>query len=330
MKRYVVIMAAVLTVGLTVGGVAASTASARVCFLVSNFRNRQNAGNWAGFNSTTGQCTSEVVKLTGEWVLVKRLVRPTVGNLWCAEILLTAGREPEKETGTFEDEECRRENARPNVGDFIEVIVPATARSTSVLPLSGESFPVSITSSSTEATELQNAAGTLKGKEFSSSGEILKQTGGLYKAEFKNVEEPVSKTKCNTSGDGAGVVLMPQDNFFFVHDESQEKGAAILFQVGEFPMVCGTTTVKIKGSQVGLVTNPNKAGEDILTSFKLKLHCSATIGESEDTAYWTSLLSSKLTPVLLANFGVGFRKACELISGEPIVNIGKMVEMMNP
>jgi hypothetical protein len=216
------------------------------------------------------------------------------------------------------------------LGSIAASAASAAPRSTSVLTLPGESLPVTVSGSSTEATELQNAAGTLKGREFTSSGEILKATGGLYKAEFKNVEEPVSREKCKSSGDVAGIVLTPQANFFAVHDETEEKGAGLLFEVPEFTITCGATSIKIKGNQLGLVTNPNRANEDLLTSFKLKLHCSATIGEPEDTQYWTSLLSSKLTPVLLANFGTGFKKACELISGETTLNLGKMIEMMNP
>ena len=307
MKRYTVVLVVAVAGGLALVGAIPSLAAAEACYRVQI----RGTGNYSDEN-----CTRRVPLLTGEYVL-GTLKHRIAGNLWCLELL--------EEVGTHEDELCSRLLAH---GRFIEVL-PAS-KSTSVLLLSGESFPVSVNGSSTEATELQNAAGTLKGREASSTGEILKETGGLYKAEFKNVEEPVSRAKCNSSGDGAGVVLTLQANFFAVHDEDELRGAGILFEVPEFSITCGTTTVKIKGNQVGLVTNPNRSGEDLLTSFKLKLHCSSTVGEPEDTQYWTSLLASKLTPVLLANFGTGFKKACELVSGETTVNLGKMIEMMNP
>jgi hypothetical protein len=72
-------------------------------------------------------------------------------------------------------------------------------------------------------------------------------------------------------------------------------------------------------------------GRDILSLFLGHLHCVAgRIGEPEDQQYWLSLLSSKLTPLLLANFGAGFRKACMEIVGKIHIDISQMAEFMNP
>jgi hypothetical protein len=204
------------------------------------------------------------------------------------------------------------------------------ATSTSVLVL--EAFPVSFTSLPAEPnaikTELQNVAGTLKGEGLFLRGEFLKATGGLYEVLFLKVELPASKAECATEGDAKGEVLVPRGNFTVVHDISSGEGVGILFEVKEFMVTCGIVKVKIKGSALGLLT---PVGKQILwLGLEASLHCDGkTTGEPKETKYWTSLLSSELTALLLANFGTGFKRSCEEIVPTTVsIDVGKMIELM--
>jgi hypothetical protein len=222
------------------------------------------------------------------------------------------------------------------LGSFAASAASATPKSTSVLLLSGGNFPVKFSSLPADnpnnriKSELQNAAGTLKGEGFLLQGELTSATSGTYEVLFLNVEEPTSREKCNTAGDGVGEVLVPKGAVTLVHDENEEKGAGELFEVKEFTITCGTLRITIKGNVVGLAEEI-PVGRDILSLFLAHLHCVAgRTGEPEDQQYWISLLSSRLTPLLLANFGGGFRKACEEIVGKIHIDISQMAEFMNP
>jgi hypothetical protein len=220
------------------------------------------------------------------------------------------------------------------LGSFAASAAFATPKSTSVLLLEGASFPIRFSSLPAEPntikSELQNAAGTLTGEGFLLQGELTSATSGLYEVLFLNVTEPTNREKCNTTGDGRGEVLVPKGNLTLVHDESEEKGAGELFEVKEFTITCGTLRITIKGNVVGLAEEI-PVGRDILSLFLAHLHCvTGRFGEPEDQQYWISLLSSRLTPLLLANFGGGFRKACEEIVGKIHIDISQMAEFMNP
>jgi hypothetical protein len=181
------------------------------------------------------------------------------------------------------------------------------------------------------ASEFQNAGGTLNGAGFLAQGNITDATGGLVELLFLEVENPNSKSKCHTAGDSTGEVLLPRLDFNFVHDESPEQGAAILYTVPEFTIECGTEKIKLKGTVLSLLLNLPSSG-DVLSLLTLTTHCSSTVGEPSDVHYWTSLLLSELTALLLANFGAGFRKACEQINGTAgtvDVSVSKMIELQH-
>jgi hypothetical protein len=103
--------------------------------------------------------------------------------------------------------------------------------------------------------------------------------------------------------------------------------------VPEFEIKCpGGPSPKIKGTVLSLVLNVPSSG-DILSLLTITTHCSSTLGEPSDIHYWTSLLSSELTALLLTNFGTGFKKSCEQVNGTTgtvDVDIAKMIEIMNP
>jgi hypothetical protein len=219
----------------------------------------------------------------------------------------------------------------------------AAPTSTSALLLAGDSFPVSFSSlpvdngagSNTVLSELQNAAGKLKGKGVLLQGEILKATGGLYAAIFLLVLENETGKKCNTLGNPAGEVRVPRGNFFLVHDLTENTGGGVLFEVKPFDIECeGGVLVEIKGNVLGLI---KPVGTEILwTGAKGSLECknpgtSEELGIPKENKYWTSLLSSELKARLEANFGTGFKQACELIGAagfELPIDVSKMIELM--
>jgi hypothetical protein len=213
------------------------------------------------------------------------------------------------------------------LGSLAVSAASAAPKSTSVLLLSVESLPVAFsTLLLTISSELMNAAGSITATRSLAQGNITSETGGLIDLLFAG-------TECNTGGDPSGEVLFPHTPFHFVHDESSEKGAALLYEIPEFTMFCpGGAQVRLKGTLLSLVTNA-VAGSDILSLVTITTHCSGTTGEPADIHYWTSLLSSELRALLLMQFGGGFRKACLQLNGTTgVVNISvaKMIEVMNP
>jgi hypothetical protein len=199
------------------------------------------------------------------------------------------------------------------------------------LPLTGESFPIVFSSLPADSpnngikTEFQNAAGTLKGAGFTLKGEIANSIGGEYEASFLSVEEPTSREKCNTAGDGAGEVLAPKGSFKFVHDINEREGLGTLFEVKEFEVTCGVAKIKLRGNALGLL---KPIGREILwLGGEGELHCGKLVGEPAETKYWVG--SSGETAQLLANFGAGFRKSCEEVVATPLkIDFSKMIELM--
>jgi hypothetical protein len=126
---------------------------------------------------------------------------------------------------------------------------------------------------------------------------------------------------------------MPLSNFFLVHDISAERGGGILFQVPEFEVICPGTGIagKFRGTVLGLLLPLER--EILWTGTAVSVECRTREGTGTplETSYWTSLLSSELTAILLANFGVGFHAACLLIGAagfELEIDVNKMIELM--
>jgi len=212
----------------------------------------------------------------------------------------------------------------------------ASLKSTSVLLLPGGAFPVTFSSLPKEPnailSQLQSAAGTLRGEGVLLQGSFTTATGGNYEVLFLHV---VNGTEtCKTPGEAVlGEVLLPHARFTLVHDETSETGAGILFEVPEFTIECGAATkIKIVGTVLGLLL---PAGQEILwLGGGASVTCKNTSGgEPSETKYWLSLLLSELTALLLANLGTGFKKACELITPEGSAkdvafDVSQMIELM--
>jgi hypothetical protein len=215
----------------------------------------------------------------------------------------------------------------------------AAPTSTSVLLLSGDAFPVKFSSlpkePNTIKSELQNPIKNLEGEGILLQGEFLKSTGGLYEVLFLNVKEAGTPIKrCNSLGDPIGEVLVPQNNFFLVHDISEKEGAGVLFEA-KLDIECeGGVLIQIQGKVLGLLL---PVGKEILwTGGKGGVECKVKGGEEgqgvpKENKYWTSLLSSELTARLETNFGTGFKQGCELIGAagfELEIDVNKMIELM--
>jgi hypothetical protein len=205
-------------------------------------------------------------------------------------------------------------------------VASASAAEPTVLFLSPETFPVELTgSNATTATELQNAAGTLKGEGYTLAMTEKAASEKAYSVTFSGVNK--NGEKCNSPGAGTGSVVISANPYKLVFDalgaEAPALGVAALFTVNELTVECGTTKIKIKGNALGLVTPIKTEG----TAFKGILHCSATVGEPAETKFWNSA-GTEETAKLEANFGSGFKKACELITGEVPLTASKMIEIM--
>jgi hypothetical protein len=223
----------------------------------------------------------------------------------------------------------------------------AAPTSTSALLLSGDSFPVKFSSlpadqppgNNTDSSELQDPAVSLEGKGLLLQGEFLKSTGGLYEVIILNVVVRGTAQKCNSLGDPAGEVLVPRGNFYLVHDINEKEGGGVLFEAGTptnpLHIECdGGILLEIKGNMLGLLKPVST--EILWTGGKVSLECKVKAGEAgegvpKETKYWTSLLASELTALLLVNVGTGFKKACELIGTggfELPIDVSKMIELM--
>jgi hypothetical protein len=201
-------------------------------------------------------------------------------------------------------------------------VASASAAEPTILFLSPETFPVKMNANEpTTATELQNAAGSLKGEGFTLEMEETATTK-TYTVDFTNVKKGTES--CNSPGDAAGVVLLVKNPYQLAFDSLSPLGVAALFTVEpELTVECGATKVKIKGNVLGLVTPIETEG----TAFKGILHCSATVGEPAEVKYWPNS-GTETTALLLANFGTGFKKACENVAGEVSLTSSKMITIM--
>ena len=200
----------------------------------------------------------------------------------------------------------------------VGTIAPASAAEPAI-QIPGGSFPVTLTGSEPTAfTELQNAAGTLKGTGVSVRIEATAARSGTYTATFKAVKKGAES--CNSAGAGAGEVVIPATNTVkLVYDAlGTELSAGLLFNLAELEVKCGTTKVFIRGTDLGAVGPINATAKT--AGFMTTLKCShKSGGEPFDVDYWENTETVFKVALLEANFGTGFKKACELIETFPSV-----------
>jgi hypothetical protein len=199
----------------------------------------------------------------------------------------------------------------------------AFASSPTALLLS-EAFPNGFKSGKLETvkSELQNAAGKLNGTGILVQGSLTAASTGKVEVLFLNVVK--GETRCTGEGEkGTGEVLTDGE-FTLVHDESVSSGVAGLLKILPLVVVCGATKIKIEGTVLILLT---PVGSEVST-INTTIHCSSTVGEPAKTKFWNAS-NVEESALLLANFGTGFKKACEEIPGTTALEAEKMVELMN-
>ncbi|MFZ0179580.1 MAG: hypothetical protein WAL84_06875 [Candidatus Dormiibacterota bacterium] len=213
------------------------------------------------------------------------------------------------------------------------VVASASAERPNILFLPGGNFPIKFKSLPVEPNtipwELQSAAGAFKGEGVLLNGEYTSAEGGKF--DFLLLHFAKGTTKCTGEGEKAEGEVLAEGTFKSVHDETANKGDAILLEPKLVLILCGISKMHIEGTLLMLVDV--KLNEDVVLVLGL-LHCGTPTGEPADTKYWEAGVEEK-HPLLLVNFGTGFKKAClEVVTnaeknGMLDIDLEPMVEFMS-
>jgi hypothetical protein len=347
MRKRITIVGTLMGAVFALSGFGASAASASGCYLVSNFENLKKGGSFSTINNGTGQCETEVVKLTGRWVLVEALLSKTVEDLYCAKLLLTAGREPEKETGYYKNqnpEKCETvlPKAEENKSDYTEVIVPEMTKllpeptaGASLTDRIEQASPGHLLSVGKSEVTCKKGSGT---ESFTSANE---GTGSM------TLEECTSSlsTKCTSTGETAGKVKTEGEIHFWLALLMEAGGGSTLvgasvFLFKEIPIVCENATKTIKIEIV--VQNKSCLAADVLPTSMNKLVSSVQEEFTEWSSGETQILSAlppettkeiSCLPTIKTNGGTA-----ELFALSALILLSKFeksggsltIELMNP
>ncbi len=179
-------------------------------------------------------------------------------------------------------------------------------------------------------SELQSTAGILTGE-----GVLLKITlnassddEGTFEALFLHVKK--GTTPCSGEGEkNAGEVLLA-GGVKTVHDITETTGNGLLFEPAEITIACELLKIHVKGTSLALFKGEGtQEGNDFkqwLGDLLCKNASGEKIGEPLEEKFWG--LSGAGTALLLSNFGSGFKKSCELIFTEVLLDSNKMAELM--
>lgn len=197
--------------------------------------------------------------------------------------------------------------------------------------LLGEGFPLGLESGKLETakSELQNAAGVLKGEGLLVQGELTTASAGnTFDVLFLHVKK--GEETCTGEGEKNPGEVLTISSVKLVHDLSATTGVAALLTLTGSHLVglalvvlCGTLKIKIEGTLLALLL---PVGSEV-TEVETVVHCSTTVGEPKEVKYWNEA-NVELSTLLLANFGTGFKKACEEIFTNTKLKLTKMAELM--
>ena len=96
-----------------------------------------------------------------------------------------------------------------------------------------------------------------------------------------------------------------------MYDKLSPLGVAARLAVPEIKESCGTATkIKVRGSILGLITPVNTIIKARSTTMQFAVHCTATVGEAEETRYWNQSGVEEHVK-LEANAGVSFEKRAD-------------------
>lgn len=197
--------------------------------------------------------------------------------------------------------------------------------------LSSETYPV-VGEGSVEGAEvvaLETELGEFlppPGSKLSIAWELTElSSAGPMTIMLSGVQEPKSKTTCNTSGDPAGTVKFTGE-YHVVDTSIAPLTAALLVSFKELVVECnsGKLKIKIRGPVVVKLTKVTSGTE--VTEFGLQVKCSGK-GKQELKEYLTD--EGKGTKaVLTENLGLGFESACENVREEVVVSATKMLDFL--
>jgi hypothetical protein len=257
----------------------------------------------------------------GGYVLatVEKLV--TAPYLYCAE--LDSG---EILSGLFLKAKCEeKDTAGSEVGKWTYVLFGLP---TLLLLLTGETLPVEMKGENkTDKTKLETKLGELNGEGYLIQLHWTNSSSNLGAADLLFTEVEEKTTKCNTSGDGTGLVLIENAEWHLVYILLDPLQVGLLFLVPQFTIKCGSISEKVKGSSITTVA---PLGEGEHETFEGVSAC-LTNEKPSVTKYWNDE-GEEVTSKLEAEInGLGkFEEACENVEGTATLKATEMLEISEP
>jgi hypothetical protein len=312
MMRRIGITGVFLVAVFAFSGLVASSASAAppkgLCWKVEFSTN----GNYNNY------CLEKVAAGKGTYVLAE-LVEEQGYHLYCAKLDGTEA------VGPVEGAKCEKLLAG-FTGKFVTVLFGLPT----LLLLSGGNLPVELKGESrTAKTKLETKLGELTGEGFLIQGHWtnLLRNSGPASLLLTNVGEKT--TKCSTSGDGTGLVLIDNAEWHLVYVSLDPLAVGILVAGPVFSVRCGSATEKIKGS--GLATAaPFEKWVEPSEAFEGDLSCLSN-GKPGLTKYWTEAGEVETVKLEAEINGLGkFEEACENVEGTTKAFPTEMIEISQP
>jgi hypothetical protein len=301
-----------LTVAFALSGLAASSASALpkgLCWKVE----KANTGNY------THYCLEKAADLDGSYVLAE-IVAKQGTDLWCAKI------DNSEPTGTSEGSKCEKLISN---GLFTTVLYGLP---TFLLLTGSLSSPITLLGvNKTLKTRLSTIGGELTGEGFLIQILwTLLESGSLGPAQilFENVGE--KSTKCKTSGDGTGLVLIDDAQWHLVYILLDPLEVGILFLIPQFTMTCGVVAEKIKGSWMWTMT-PLEEWVAAKGSFEGVSKCLSNKHTPGITKYWNDEGEEVTAKLEVELNGLGkFEEACLNLEVPVKLETPEMLEISQP
>lgn len=144
---------------------------------------------------------------------------------------------------------------------------------------------------------------TADGNEEATTGHSL----GEFHFHFSGCEGALA-SKCNSSGDATGVILV-LGKWHLVHDTLVELGVATLF-LFEALFTCSLITIHVQGSVECLVLEPT------VSKTTHMIHCLQSKGDPSETKWWNDSGVEQNTKMECNESGGGFESCAELALGE--------------
>jgi hypothetical protein len=183
--------------------------------------------------------------------------------------------------------------------------------------LPNEGYPLRLEGGVEGAIELINERGNLSAHQATvllTASELTSLGAAIVK--WSGVED-TEGAKCNTAGDAAGVVLVPNAEFHFVYDSlspgaTLEAAELILFT--KYTIECGVLETTVTGPATARIAipAPESGKEGDSTSLATRSRCANSLtGQQEVRSYYNDALELVATTLLANISGTGNVKTCE-------------------